>query len=80
MLRTSTPARCELAHDVESRRIVMTEIQQLVQSSEPAGIGGTLDNVRVMSENLRDLTETLRSYPSLLLLGEPPPETGKEGK
>ena len=35
-------------------------------------IGGTLDNVRVMSENLRDLSETLRSYPSLLLLGEPP--------
>ncbi len=31
-----------------------------------------LDNLRVASENLRDLTDTARSYPSLLILGEPP--------
>jgi hypothetical protein len=31
-----------------------------------------------MSENLRDLSETLRSYPSLLLLGEPPAPASKE--
>jgi paraquat-inducible protein B len=31
-----------------------------------------LENLRVASENLRATTETARSYPSLLLLGEPP--------
>jgi hypothetical protein len=69
----------ELLTTLNQMRIVMTEIQQLVQA-QTGGIATTLDNVRVMTENLRDLTETLRSYPSLLLLGEPPPETGKEGK
>jgi hypothetical protein len=69
----------ELLSTLNQLRIVMTEIQQLVQA-QTGGISSTLDNVRVMTENLRDLTETLRSYPSLLLLGEPPPATGKEGK
>lgn len=32
----------------------------------------TLANMRVATENLRDLTETLKSQPSLLLRGEPP--------
>jgi phospholipid/cholesterol/gamma-HCH transport system substrate-binding protein/paraquat-inducible protein B len=33
-----------------------------------------LENLRVASENLRDLTDTARSYPSLMILGNPPPE------
>lgn len=32
----------------------------------------TLENMRVATENLRDLTETLKAQPSLLLRGEPP--------
>ena len=32
----------------------------------------TLENFRVTSENLRDLTDTARSYPSYLILGQPP--------
>ncbi len=32
----------------------------------------TLENMRVATENLRDLTETLKGQPSLLLRGEPP--------
>jgi paraquat-inducible protein B len=31
-----------------------------------------LENLRVASDNLRDLTETASSYPSLMILGEPP--------
>jgi phospholipid/cholesterol/gamma-HCH transport system substrate-binding protein/paraquat-inducible protein B len=33
-----------------------------------------LENLRVASENLRDLTDTAKSYPSLMILGNPPPE------
>jgi phospholipid/cholesterol/gamma-HCH transport system substrate-binding protein/paraquat-inducible protein B len=68
----------ELIATLKQLSVVMTDIQQLVQA-QTGGIASTLDNVRVMTENLRDLTETLRSYPSLLLLGEPPPEP-KGGK
>lgn len=59
--------------------VTLIDLQRLLQS-QGGQIGGTLDNVRVMSENLRDLSETLRSYPSLLLLGEPPAPTPKEEK
>jgi paraquat-inducible protein B len=31
-----------------------------------------VENLRVTSENLRDLTDTAREYPSYLILGEPP--------
>jgi paraquat-inducible protein B len=51
--------------------LTLLDLQRILQT-QGGQIGGTLDNVRVMSENLRDLSETLRSYPSLLLLGEPP--------
>lgn len=59
--------------------VTLIDLQRILQT-QGGQIGGTLDNVRVMSENLRDLSETLRSYPSLLLLGEPPPAQGSEGK
>ncbi len=36
-----------------------------------------LENLRVTSENLRDLTDTARQYPSLLLLGQPPSKAGQ---
>lgn len=58
--------------------LTLLDLQRILQT-QGGQIGGTLDNVRVMSENLRDLSETLRSYPSLLLLGEPPARA-EEGK
>jgi paraquat-inducible protein B len=58
--------------------LTLLDLQRILQT-QGGQIGGTLDNVRVMSENLRDLSETLRSYPSLLLLGEPPAR-GKENE
>jgi paraquat-inducible protein B len=38
-------------------------------------IGTTLENLRVITENLRDTTESARRYPSQLILGEPPAPT-----
>lgn len=35
----------------------------------------TLENLRAATRNLRDLSETARSYPSFLLFGTPPPST-----
>jgi paraquat-inducible protein B len=54
----------------------LADFRHLVRS-EGGQIEGTIENVRVMSQNLRDLSETLRSYPSLLLLGEPPAKSDK---
>ena len=59
--------------------LTLLDLQRILQT-QGGQIGGTLDNVRVMSENLRDLTETLRSYPSLLLLGEPPAPGAEDKK
>jgi paraquat-inducible protein B len=39
------------------------------------GLGTTMDDLRVAAGNLRDVTETMRDHPSLLLFGEPPAPT-----
>lgn len=36
----------------------------------------TIDNLRVTSENLREITENAKRYPAQLFLGEPPPRAG----
>lgn len=36
-------------------------------------LAASLENLRVATQNLRDVSETARSYPSYLLFGEPPP-------
>jgi ABC-type transporter Mla subunit MlaD len=50
----------------------LTRLQQLVDIAGE-DLGAAFENFRVASENLRDASETARSYPSLLLFGEPPP-------
>jgi ABC-type transporter Mla subunit MlaD len=37
-------------------------------------MGTTLDNLRIMSENFRELSELAKRYPSQLLFGQPPTE------
>ena len=49
----------------------LVRIQRLVDAST-YDVETTVENMRVVSEDLRDLTSTAKSYPSLLLLGEPP--------
>ncbi|MEZ4599716.1 MAG: MlaD family protein [Syntrophotaleaceae bacterium] len=44
-------------------------------TSEQQNIEDILENFRQASENLRDLTESAREYPSQLILGAPPPPT-----
>jgi phospholipid/cholesterol/gamma-HCH transport system substrate-binding protein/paraquat-inducible protein B len=52
-------------------RATVAGVNRLVEGSS-YDLQATLDNTRVAAENLRDLTDTLKSYPSLLVLGEPP--------
>jgi phospholipid/cholesterol/gamma-HCH transport system substrate-binding protein/paraquat-inducible protein B len=54
----------------------LTRMRQL---SDTGGedLGTALENLRVASENLRDASETARSYPSLLLFGQPPAKPPK---
>jgi phospholipid/cholesterol/gamma-HCH transport system substrate-binding protein len=44
-------------------------------AAEQQNIEETLDNFRQVSENLRDLTDNARSYPSQVIFGAPPPAT-----
>ncbi len=45
-------------------------------SNKNQDIAEILDNLRVVSENLREVTANAKRYPSQVLLGEPPPRTG----
>lgn len=48
---------------------------QLLLDRGGEDLSATLENLRVATQNLRDVSETARSYPSFLLFGEPPPST-----
>lgn len=48
---------------------------QLLLDRGGEDLSATLENLRVATQNLRDVSETARSYPSFLLLGQPPPST-----
>jgi len=49
----------------------LSQLQGMVEGGR-YDVGVMLENLRVASDNLRDFSETARSYPSLMLLGEPP--------
>jgi phospholipid/cholesterol/gamma-HCH transport system substrate-binding protein/paraquat-inducible protein B len=61
----------ELESMLGDARIMLAGVNRLVASSA-YDLEATLENSRVAAENLRDLTDTLKSYPSLLVLGDPP--------
>jgi phospholipid/cholesterol/gamma-HCH transport system substrate-binding protein/paraquat-inducible protein B len=46
----------------------------LVLAGSQGDLSETLDNLRVTSENLRDITGNARAYPSLVLFGDAPPK------
>ncbi len=49
-------------------------------SSEEQNFGVSTENVRVITGNLRDLTENAKRYPSMLMFGDPPPHSHPGGK
>jgi len=49
-------------------------------SSEKQNIGVSTENVRVITGNLRDMTEDAKRYPSQFLFGDPPPHSYPGGK
>jgi len=51
-----------------------------VLSSEEQNIEESTENVRLITGNLRDLTESARKYPSQLMFGEPPPHSHPGGR
>lgn len=46
-----------------------------IVSSETPQIDQTLENLRVISENLKDLTGSLKQHPSQLIFSQPPPQS-----
>ena len=50
-----------------------------VLSGEEQNIEESTENVRLITGNLRDLTESARKYPSQLMFGEPPPHSHPGG-
>jgi len=53
---------------------------QLMLDRGGEDLAATLENLRVATQNLREVSETARSYPSFLLLGQPPPSTLPTGE
>jgi ABC-type transporter Mla subunit MlaD len=45
-------------------------------SNKSQDLEETLENMRVVSENLRELTDNAKRYPAQVFLGEPPPRAG----
>lgn len=52
----------------------LMRIDRLVSSESPQ-IDQTLENLRVISENLKDLTGSLKQHPSQLIFSQPPPQS-----
>ena len=61
----------EVRKSIGQLNSTLTRMQQLVDTGSE-DLGTAFDNLRVTSENLRDASETARSYPSLILFGQPP--------
>lgn len=61
----------ELGRSVTQLQRSVGRLERLLVGRE-GDIAMTLENLRLISENLRDTTESAKHYPSQLLLGEPP--------
>jgi phospholipid/cholesterol/gamma-HCH transport system substrate-binding protein/paraquat-inducible protein B len=61
----------QLHRTLEQAQAAIAQLHRLVDGAS-FDVQATLENLRVSTENLRQLTDTAREYPSVLLLGEPP--------
>ncbi len=66
----STSARQTL----EDANAAIVRLQHVTEGSR-YDLQIALENLRVTTENLRELSETAKTYPSLMILGEPPPRS-----
>jgi phospholipid/cholesterol/gamma-HCH transport system substrate-binding protein/paraquat-inducible protein B len=78
--------KADLEHVTAEARQALTRlggalgrVERLLDSTSE-DLGTTLENLRVASANLRDASETARSYPSLLLFGQPPKPSAGEAR
>lgn len=65
----------DLRESIQRVSAILTRVDRMIDGGG-YDVEVALENLRVASENLRDLTDTARSYPSLLILGEPPKPSG----
>lgn len=68
--RTSALLR-DARRAVEQLDATLLSAQRVMEGGKH-DLQAVLENLRVASENLRDVTDTARHYPSLLILGDPP--------
>lgn len=61
-------------HTLEQVDTTILMVERTVAAGRQ-GFGTTMDDLRIAAGNLRDLTETMRDQPSLLLFGDPPAPT-----
>ncbi|MEJ2656542.1 MAG: MlaD family protein [Desulfobacterales bacterium] len=55
-------------------RRILRRMDNFLSDEEP-DIETTIENIRRISDNLREITENAKKYPSQLLFGEPPPHS-----
>jgi len=58
---------------LDEAQATLAVVRDAVEFGRP-GFEAMIDNLRVVSEDLRDVAALARKYPSVLLLGEPPPQ------
>jgi paraquat-inducible protein B len=61
-----------LASAIAHMQRTLARLDRIIGGGE-SDLSTTLENLRQISDNLRDLTENAKRYPSGVLLGEPPP-------
>ena len=61
----------ELESSIQQLRVTLKRLDQVLGSSQ-GNLPVTLDNLRVMSENFRELSELLKDQPSQVIFGGPP--------
>ena len=61
-----------LASTIAHMQRTLARLDRIIGGGE-SDLSTTLENMRQISDNLRDLTENAKRYPSAVLLGEPPP-------
>lgn len=61
----------DLSRSVGNLQRAVGRLERILVGRE-GDIGTTLENLRIITENLRDASETARRYPSQIILGEPP--------